>query len=47
MLKMSFKSVGDNKVLRSYSLLKLNRPLAEEILYSNLKYENDYVKMNT
>ncbi len=51
-IKSLFQNVKDelqnqSEMIRCYaawSLLKLNRPLAEEILYSNLKYENDYVK---
>ena len=32
------------KIYAAWSLLKLNKPLAEDILFSNLKYENDIVK---
>jgi len=32
------------KMYAAWSLLKLNKPSAENILYDNLKYENDNVK---
>ena len=32
------------KIYAAWSLLKLNKPLAKDILFSNLKYENDIVK---
>jgi hypothetical protein len=32
------------KIYAAWSLLKLNKSLAKDILYNNLKYENDIVK---